>query len=280
MKTILYLLTLSLCIAQTAFAQDDDEDLTPEQILFEEAGDHFREGDFHAAAEGFLNIRKKFPKSELVGRAHFNEALSYYRQHHYESAKKTFLEILDQPYNDRDPNNLMEPYTLYKHLSSRYLAEIALGEKDYATAEKYIQVFDKKYPYQHFCGNELAAYDMYKAVMNAKIYRARKEVKKAMNLLLPHVFDSSLASNDDVLEELASILEEHFTREQNKAEFSRALASLELKEKGGTYVNISLYGVKINVEDYRFEMENLNIYSGIELYRKMVEANVLFKKFL
>jgi tetratricopeptide (TPR) repeat protein len=260
---------------QNVIAQGEPE--TEDQIFFERAVERFEEQYYIGAAEDFEAFLTKFPKSPLLGRAHYNLALTHFRLRNYYTAKKLFHQILDQPYNEQDENDIMEPYTLYKHHSCRKLAEIALQEKDYNAAEKYIRMFDKEYPYQHFCGNEWSAYDMYKAVMMAKAHQGKSEIKKAMQVLLPYIFSDALASNQEVLRELSHLLEEAFTKEQNREEFARALASLQVKEnKKETRATIELYGVKVEVEDYSFDTKT----NTKEYFQQKLTEHELFKKFL
>ena len=268
---------LNLCLIYTVNGQQ--ESLTADQVLFDQAVQRFEGEDYAGAAQDFQQFMTRFPQSQLLGRAHYNLALTYDRMKDFETSKKLFLEILEQPYNERDENGLMEPYTLYKHHSCRHLAAMALKEDDYKSAERYIHLFDKKYPYQHFCGNEWSAYDMYKAVMKARVYEGTNRVGKAMEELLPYIFADALASNDDVLDELAGILERNYMRDAIQQEFKRALASLEVKEtKKNTSVTILLYGVTIDVQD--FFVDPAADGSGKEHYQKIVEENALFKKFL
>ena len=268
---------LNLCLISAVHGQQ--EPLTADQVLFDQAVRRFEDEDYAGAAEDFRQFMTRFPQSQLLARSHYNLALTYDRMNDFETSKKLFLEILEQPYNERDENGLMEPYTQYKHHSCRHLAAIALRENDYKSAEKYIHLFDKKYPYQHFCGNEWSAYDMFKAVMKARVYEGTDEVRKAMEELLPFIFSDALASNDDVLDELSGILERNYTRDSIQQEFKSALMSLEVKEtKKNTSVTILLYGVTIQVQDFFFE-QAADV-SGKEHYQKIVEENALFKKFL
>ena len=275
MKTLSFLVIVSLCIVQKIFAQEEPK--TEDEIFFERGIEHFEQQYYIGAAEEFEAFLTKFPKSPLLGRAHYNLALSHFRLRNYQTAKKVFHQILDQPYNEQDENDIMEPYTLYKHHSCRKLAEIALQEMDYNAAEKYIRMFDKEYPYQHFCGNEWSAYAMYKAVMQGKVYQGKGETKKAMQVLLPYIFSDALASNQEVLRELSHLLETAFTKEQNQQEFTRALASLEVKEnKKEPRATIELYGVKVEVEDYFFDTKT----DAKEYFQKKVKEHELFQKFL
>lgn len=277
MKTLSFMVVLILCVIQPVRAQDD-EPQTEDEILFEQAVQHFADTDYTRAAEEFETFISKFPKSPLLGRAHYNLGLTHFRLLNYITAEKVFRQILDEPYNERDENDIMEPYTLYKHHSCRMLAEISLAVEDYKKAERYIYMFDKVYPYQHFCGNEWSAYDMYKAVMLAKAYEGQGETKKAMEELLPYIFSNALASNEEVLRELSHLLEAIYTKEENREEFTRALASLEVKEtKKQTRAFIQLYGVKVEVEDYFYDMETNG---SKDYYHGKLKEHELFKRFL
>lgn len=280
MKAPFLFFVLSACILIQVHAQENDE--TPEGKLFDQAWQHFDAGDFLTAAAEFDLIMKQYPKSNLVARAHFNKALCYYNYKDFVTSEKIFTEILDARYNEKDPNGLMEPYALYKHRTCRYLADLALKRNDYVVAEKYIHLFDKKYPYRHFCGNEWSAYAMFKAVMLAKVYSGTGQIQKAMEVLLPHIFSDMLASNEGVLHEVENILETHYSKTDVGVEFEKALSTLTLKSiKKRTAWCITLYHVEIEVEGFPIgEEENGKKLSEEDQYKQIVLNNALFKRFL
>lgn len=250
-----------------------------EKIVFDYAVDLLENEKYQDAADTFSKFLTDFPDSPLKGRAHFNLALSFKYLGDLTRAKATFLEILRMPYNERDENSLMEPYTLYKHHACRMLAFIAMDEQDYQSAERYITMFDKKFPYQHFCGNEWAAYNMFKAVMLAQVYAATNRSQKALETLAPYTFSNALASNERVLEELEIIVRREFTKDEIKAELIRALESLQVKQrKGETMATIMLFNVSVEVEDYS-EPRNGNE-PPAEHYKRIVKSNQLFKRYL
>jgi tetratricopeptide (TPR) repeat protein len=251
----------------------------PRPIVFDYAVDLLQNRKYQDAADSFAKFMSDFPDSPLKGRAHFNLALSFKDMGDIARARATFLEILDMPYNERDDNSLMEPYTLYKHHSCRMLAFMALDDHDYGEAERYINMFDKKFPYQHFCGNEWSAYNMFKAVMLARVYFATNRSQKAIETLVPYTFSDALASNQSVLEELDTVVRHEFTTAQIKAEFTHALQSLQLKKrKHGTTATITLFNVDAEVEDYSDPTGSNE--ALIQRYKEIVTANELFKRYL
>ncbi|MEO7990784.1 MAG: hypothetical protein ABI663_14645 [Chryseolinea sp.] len=283
MKTLQLLLVCMVAVLYSR-AQDNEDDLTPDQAQFERAMDVYEEGDLASAASEFRKFMVEYSESPLVARAHYNVAYISFFLKEFGTAKLIFREILAMPYNEQDPNGLMEPYTLYKHHSCRMLAEMALEEQDYSAAEKYIHQFDKVYPYQHFCGNEWAAYDMYLTVMRARVYEGRNQIQKMLEVLLPYTFTNSLASNNGVLDKLVEVLEKNYSKEVLRQEFARSFASLAIKQnKKETHASVLIYGVKVEVEDSYFSMDEENRTkpaSETERYQNIVKGNKLFKKFL
>ena len=250
-----------------------------EEIVFEYAVDLFQSEKNQDAADSFGRFIEGFPDSPLKGRAHYNLALSFKELGDGARAKTIFHEILAMPYNERDENSLMEPYTLYKHHSCRMLASIALDEQNYKEAEHYIKMFDKKFPYQHFCGNEWAAYKMFKAVMIARVYTGMNQPQRAIKTLAPFTFSDALASNEEVLETLESTVRREFTKDEIKAELTRAIESLQVTQANDrTTAAMMLFNVKVEVEDFYMDKDANE--SDLEHYRRIVRSNEFFKKYL
>lgn len=272
MKTQIVLFFVS-AICLTTKAQSKQE------LEFDVAYQLFDDGKYQQASEAFALFMQKFPKHELKPRAHFNLAYSYYRAGDTTHAATTFLDILEQKYNERDANNLMEPYALYKHHACRHLAEIAIARKQFDDAEFYIRLFHKKYPYQHVCGNEWAAYDIYKAVMDAKVLEGKKQPDLALKALAPHLFYNGLAGNEEALTMMSDLLEHNFKPRTIKKIFNDALQSLHfLRTRGETKPTILFYGVVVQVEQYSFGYDGQE--KSLDDYRKMIRAHELFLKFL
>lgn len=259
-----------------------EEALSPDEAQFEKAYAFYENGDFRSAASEFRKFMVEYPASPLVARAHFNVGFISYRLNDYGTAKMILEEILTKPYNERDSNDIMEPYMLYKHRTARLLAEIALQEKDYDAAEEYIEIFDKKYPYQHFCGNEWSAYHNYVAVMRARVYEGTNQTQKALEILLPYIFDDGLSSNENVLDQLIGLLSKNYSKESIREELTLSLASLEVtKSKDEETAIVMLFGVKVEVRGYfPDEKRGKKSTSRDEYYKKMIKENRLFTTFL
>lgn len=279
MKTTILFIAFAIApfVVTTLQAQSSQD--KEDQLAFDEAFARYDSGAYEQALLAFSDFMERFPKSPLRARAHFNVAYLYRELNYNAKAAAVFKEILNEGYNENDENSLMEPYALYKHNSCRHLAEIYLEEKNFSQAEMYIEMFDKEYPYQHFCGNEWAAYDIYKATMYARLYEGKGQYERAVRHLVPYIFENGLAPNDYLLDELIQMLRAHYTLEEIQAELRRALATLSMHEKKGEgQARLTLFGEKVNAQS-NFFTSTVDVKS-LDGYRVMVKENELFKTFL
>lgn len=222
------------------------------------------ERDKEGSLMRFYEFLTTYPKSQLRGSAHFNIGWISRELKRNDAAKAAFKGILAGDYNEMDPNGLMEVYKLYKHRSARELAEIYLEEENFKEAAKYIKVFDEEYPYQHFCGNELMAYDIYRATMYAQLYHGLGRDDEAIRILIPYSMDNSLASNQPVLERLFIVLNAKYTQVELYNLMNTALESIVIKEtKKRTKAWVDLFGVKVEVaSDWSDSKHDLAYYKG------------------
>jgi tetratricopeptide (TPR) repeat protein len=275
MKTLLLLAGMLTC----AMVQAQPEP-TKDEMAFEHAITLYEDDRKEEALLAFYEFMTVYPDSRLRPSAHFNIGVLQFQRQHYEAATHAFKEILNADYNELDANSLMEPYMLYKHQSSRFLAEISLEQKDYKAVEEYIHLFEYVYPYQHFCGNELSAYAIYKATMKARLYEGQQKVGKAIQILVPYTFQYALASNEALLDLLINILYRHYPQEQVQQELNNALASIQIKNrKRNTDVTMTLFGETVHLDDLLFDIEDSD-QQDLDHYQKMVKENILFVRFL
>jgi tetratricopeptide (TPR) repeat protein len=272
MRKIILLLAIACC--DVCLAQ------TKQENAFNEALQLFNDEKYKEAATAFASFMQVYPRHELKGRAHYNLAFTYKQLGDLTKAKETFVDILGEKYNERDENSLMEPYALYKHHACRQLAMISIEQNNFDDAEKYIRYFDKKYPYQHFCGNEWAGYDIFKAIMDAKVQAGRKQPGLAVKILSPHLFANGLASNEEALEELDTILERNFDHQIVKDMFNQAFTSLRIETKNGVEIAIVTFsGIDIALSPFAFELSESNT-NDLESIQKLLRAHILFLKHL
>lgn len=268
-KTLIWAIILGFCFANAA-AQKQTE---PEKA-FKDACDLVDQAPLQAL-KAFEEFLKSFPDSPLIPRSHYNIGYVGFILHDYDKAANAFRKILKSDYDEKEANGLMEQYALYKHRSARYLAEISLELKQWDDAAHYIKIFHKKYPYQHFCGNEWAAYGIYKATMDARLQEGRGNIDAAVRELVPHIFDNMLASNERAVRLMLDILQRNYGEDEIVRELHAALNSIKQGKKHTTKYEMTLFGVEVKLEEYLFvDM------SSTAVVKKSVKGLRVFNTFL
>lgn len=277
---------MTICIQ----AKGQKKERTEEQKLFDKAIELHEDEELDSALIAFRQFRTQYPNSELSPRVHYNIGYILNEQGKRDEAKIVFKEVLASNYNEKDPGGrgLMGPqYALYKHFSCEQLADIYITEKNYVEAEKYVRLFDKKYPYEHFCGNELTAYQIFKSRSYAKVYDGQGKTDEAIKQLVPHVFYTGLADNDELIKDLILLLDKRYKTEEIKDELIKSKSTLKITDskKRGETATIELYGFKVNVNEnglYDFNNTDFEINSKLEgqdKYLKVIRTNELFKHY-
>jgi tetratricopeptide (TPR) repeat protein len=206
-------------------------------------------------------------------------------------AEKIFLKILESNFNELDKGGrgsgvMQEPYALYRNNSSKILAQINIQRKDFKKALFYVELADKKYKYHHFCGNELEADRIEMATYFGKCYWGLNEFDKSMNMLLPHVFNSGLADNDDLVKLTVQYLIEKYGKAKVEAELSKSLGTVTSKtrrigKEKYDYNECIIFGKNIELYAYfdwkdQLQTNKLNL-AGNELVQESMRRSLFFK---
>lgn len=209
----------------------------------------------------YQNLLDRFPHSTLKYRALSNKAWAELALGNTDEAKEVFLAVISGQANDKERGGKgtglgAEPYTNYKNNAAKGIATIFLQENDYSSALTYLDL-TKKFPYQHFCGNEYAADDIYMSELYAKCYLGLKNYPKAYVALLPNILENNLADNSKLVELAYSALLKNYSRDELKRQFEQVPASLETistksgKEEYERYF-LTFLGVRFQVEPWDF----------------------------
>lgn len=271
-------------------ANGQKKEKTEDQKLFDIAFELHEDEELDSALIVFRQFRTQFPDSELLPRAHYNIGYILNEQGKTDEAKTVLKEIIASNYNEKDPGGrglMGSQYALYKHYSCEQLAAIYLDEKNFIEAEKYVRLFDKKYPYEHFCGNELTAYQIFKSRSYAKVYDGQGKIDDAIKKLIPHVFYTGLADNDELIKDLILLLDKRYRTDEIKNELKKSITTLRITEskKKGETATIDVYTFKVNVdENGLFSFSNPDFEAntkleGREKYLKVIRTNGLFKHY-
>ncbi len=224
--------------------------------------------------EYFEELIDEYPKSKMFFRAMNNSALISTQLDYINEAIEYYKRIIKSKADDKEKGGIgegimAEPYALYKNRACKSLAEIYLLRKDFKEAIKYINL-TKKYPYQHFCGNEYAENDIYIATLYAKNYIGLNNIEKALEYSLPHVFYNGLASNLEILEITLNLLKSNYTKEQLNSELKKSLRNIKLKKRKGYKYGVTTFlNIKIELSSEMYSLPDSDF--NYEQYEKLSE---------
>ena len=204
-----------------------------------------------------------------------NKAINYYKM------------IIESKANDDEKrgigSGIMDnPFTLYKNNACKNLTEIYIEKKQYDVALKYLKL-TKKYTFKSFCGNAIAADEIYIATLFTKIFIGKNKIKKALNYSLPHVFNNGLADNSEILNLAIGLINKIYTKEKIKNELEKAIKSIRINNKGEA--TIKIFGKRIYMGDTDNLIMTLHLspddffkMSDAEIGKKMFISSNLYKK--
>jgi len=237
------------------------------------------------ALDQFGKIIQDYPNSELYHKslynlAHINSLMDYEKEE-----IKYLKKILNSDANDKENSGrsglMTNPYANFKNQASKRLSEIYIKKGEYETALKYKKV-NKKYPLQHFCGNAFAADEIYNAKQYAKIYNGIGENNKALNYLLPNIFNNGLASNSELVDLTIETLKKNFDETLIKKEFENSINELypkTEKKKDDEWTNyyIKYFDTEIEIPSWTLSFEPDNEKTKYEL-EKIIRESEFYKK--
>ncbi len=277
------LITITLFSSFLAISQEIET--AEDEISFEKAVTHAYREENEKALESFTSFLNQYPDSFLKPRAKFNIGIVLRKLGRNDEAISVFSEILNSDYNEKESyGGIMEQYALYKNRSAKELAEMYFEKKEYKKASDYVYLFDKKYKYLHFCGNEMRADDIYIATSYAKLFLAQNKPEKAIRKLLPYLFDDGLASNSKALDVLEESLKMKYSTEEIKALVNTAVKTLKIKNEDEA--QITFLGKKLTFFDFQlYSPRNPNRNANLELtgqekFEAVLASHTLFSKYL
>ena len=266
MKTRLILFLL-LSFGLFAFGQKMPSD------YFQEATRYFNEGDMDKALEGYLYIVENHPRNELYPRALHNVGYVYFLQRKYQESVDAYTKLLNGGQNELEPLGggiMADPYTNFRHRAATQISDCYYELFQYDSALRYLALSDTAYPYRSDCGNAYAEYYIRTALRYADIYQKLGQPDKAIEKLLPQVFETGLADNSKIISELKKLLK---GKPKLLKQLEKAINGVYLKTFTSDYGDYERYciqwlGVEIEYP-YRF---NKSEYTQENVIKKMRES--------
>lgn len=237
------------------------------------------------ALEQFEKVIEEYPNSKLYYKSLYNLAhinsLMDYEENEIKYLKMILSSNADDKENSGRSGIMANPYANFKNEASKRLTEIYIKKGNYKTALEYKKV-NEKYPLQHFCGNAFAADEIYNAKQYAKIYIGIGENEKALNYLLPHIFNNDLASNSDLVDLTIEILKKYFNQSQIKKDFENSISALYSKtekNKNDEWTNyyIKYFDTEIEIPNWNLRFEKDTEKTKLEL-EKVIRESEFYKK--
>lgn len=197
------LILIILLFSVFAFGQKMPSD------YFKEAGKSFNEGQLDEALSGYMYIVENCPRNELYPRALYNAAYICFLQKKYDQSISISKKILRGGQNELEPLGggiMSEPFTNYRHRAASQISDCYYELQQYDSALYYLALSDTLYPYRSDCGNAYAENDIQTALRYAELYERLGQPDKAIEKLLPEVFNIGLADNSKIISELERLL--------------------------------------------------------------------------
>jgi len=259
------------------------------QKKFDLAYDLYEKKQYNAALQQFLNVYNKgIGSQEVIYRSYYFAGLIYLNTNNTSEAKKVYKDILstDIESYEEDTDLWDKPFSIMKHNSCKILAGLALKEKDYKQAFKYLSMADKEYPFIHFCGNAHESNAIFLARMYAKCYVGLGEKEKAIQLLLPYCFSNHYADNSEAADELVVLLKEKYPKSELRKQIAEAREGLYVeqpeKQPWFTQAYVNIFGIKAEVT-LSIDGNNKNIVKelkGKALYQYFFDQEKFVKNLL
>ena len=251
MKTRLTLLLL-LSFSIVAFGQKMPSD------YFQEAHDYFEEDQLDKALACYLYIVENYPRNELYPRALNNAGYICLLQKKYKKAIKVFTLILNGDQDEREPlggDIMASPYANYCHWAACQISDCYYELRRYDSALHYLALSDTVYPFLSDCGNAYAENDIRTALRYAEIYQKLGQPDKAIEKLLPEVFNTGLADNSKIIDELKKLLN---GKRELLEKLDKAIDNVYLKTFTSSYGDYERYCIQWLGVEIRYPFRPFN----------------------
>lgn len=242
----------------------DTIDINTEDKIRREYAVELKKNVLDKVINNYNELIQRFPKSDLVFRSLNNRAFAELENGYQNKAKDTFLKIVNSKANDKEEGGvgsgiMEEPYANYKNRALKNLAEIEIKNKNYSEALKYLEE-TKKFPYQHSCGNEFAQDQIYIAEIYAQCYLGLNQPEKALDVLLPNIFENGLANNSEIVNLAYNILSKTYSKIDLKNQLEESFKNPMIKKEKRAkyeYTSYSINFLNRNIELPNWQLEEV-----------------------
>jgi len=118
----------------------------------------------------------------------------------------------------------------YRNYSAKKLAKFCIDKSEFKQAVKYLDIAKNKFPYSSWCGNGLAEDDIYMTDLYSECFLGKGNIKKAISLLTPFMFQGMLADNSRLIKKLYSSYLNIYTKDEIQKQFINAEKTLLVRK--------------------------------------------------
>ncbi|MBR4536995.1 MAG: hypothetical protein IKO62_10165 [Bacteroidales bacterium] len=211
---------------------------------FDEAGKAFNEGQMDEALSGYLYIVENYPRNELYPRALHNVAYIYSLQKEYKKSIEYYTMLMRGGQDEHEPlgaDIMSDSYANYRHRAASQISDCYFELQQYDSALYYLALSDTTYPYLSDCGNAYASNDIQTALRYADIYLKLGQKYKAIEKLLPEIFNTELADNSEIISKLEWLLA---GKTNLLKELDKSIDNVYLKTVTSTYRSYQHYCIE------------------------------------
>jgi hypothetical protein len=210
------------------------------------------------ALHNYRSFTNQYPASKLFHVAQLNKGLIEFDLLLYDSATKTFTEILESNLRDDQEvytgySSSKEPFSIHRRTAADKLYEIKFEEGDFYSAKKYLLISEET-AFSSFCGNAYDQREYWLTIQKSKIEYELSNYDQAASLLIPYLFDYSIPKDPELADYFVDVI---IRANENKKDIITAFDSSIRKyyqktinpETGYKGYFIKFMGEEIRVDD-------------------------------
>jgi tetratricopeptide (TPR) repeat protein len=211
--------------------------------LLMDANSLYCSGKYRKSYKTLDTYRRLFPAHRLNEEALFAQGRILFEQKKRDQAKELFLTITDMknydrdesspdfalcPYIKHDCKNILMPEMLLnlQHEACIYLYHIAMAEKDYESARKYLVYACEYYRFYYNCGTGDLQEDIRLSLLFSEYHESKGNKDSSIDVMLPYILEPQaypLLYYEQLLERTAGLLHEYYEEDTLKREFHTSI---------------------------------------------------------
>jgi hypothetical protein len=162
------------------------------------------------ALQNYRSFAVQYPASELFHVAQLNKGLIEFDLSLYDSATKTFTEILESNLHDEAEiytgySSSKEQFSIHRRTAADKMYEIKFEQGDFHSAKMYLLISEKT-AFSSFCGNAYDQREFWLTMQKSKIEYELSNYEKAASLIIPYIFDYAIPKDSELADYFVNVI--------------------------------------------------------------------------